>query len=76
MTLVKVALQHAVTAAEDGQDRANINRQVGHRQISLIRVKDRKRQIYLSIVQVVDLSDLILDGYSGQLGSLAHSRDR
>ena len=73
MTLVKVALQHAVTAAEDGQDRANIYRQVGHRQI---RVKDRKRQIYLSIVQVVDLSDLILDGYSGQLGSLAHSRDR
>jgi len=52
MTLVKVALQHAVTAAEDGQDRANIYR------------------------QVVDLSDLILDGYSGQLGSLSHSRDR
>ena len=32
MTLVKVALQHAVTAAEDGQDRANIYRQVGNRQ--------------------------------------------
>jgi len=52
MTLVKLTLQHGVTAAEDGQERASMYR------------------------QVVDLSDLILDGYSGQLGSLSHSKDR
>merc|ERR1719369_368722 len=49
MQLVKLSLLHGVTAAEDGQDRAAIYR------------------------QVVEIADLVLDGYNGQLGSLANS---